>query len=306
MILILCGEDTYRSKKRLADLKEKFLLKYGNLNLIEFTKENWDFEKFKDSIFSEPFLSEKKLIICKEILSKEKIKELFDLVPENVILIFWEKECPSFELNKKIKLEKFDLLNDLSLKNWIKNEIRIRKSKITETAIEKLISYIGNDLWQLSNEIDKLIAFTKGNTITSKEVDLLVRAKLSANIFSLLDALAEKDLKKAIKIYHNFLKLGEDVLYLFNMIIYQFKNLLLIKDVQISKTSFKNLELHPYVLKKSLSLAKNFTLEELKKIYQLLLETDIEIKTGKKEPDLALDLLITEICTLPSLPNSHQ
>jgi len=38
-----------------------------------------------------------------------------------------------------------------------------------------------------------------------------------------------------------------------------------------------------------------FTLEELKKIYYKIFQADLNIKTGKIEPEVGLDLLITEI-----------
>jgi len=49
------------------------------------------------------------------------------------------------------------------------------------------------------------------------------------------------------------------------------------------------------VVKKSLWQARAFSLPELKKIYQRIFKVDVDIKTGRLNPELALDLLITEI-----------
>ena len=57
----------------------------------------------------------------------------------------------------------------------------------------------------------------------------------------------------------------------------------------------KETKLHPYVVKKSHAQAQRFSLSELKKIYQKIFEVDLNIKTGKIDPQIALDLLIAEL-----------
>jgi DNA polymerase-3 subunit delta len=53
--------------------------------------------------------------------------------------------------------------------------------------------------------------------------------------------------------------------------------------------------MHPFVVEKTLFQARKFQLEELKKIYQKIFQVDLDIKTGKVDPETALDLLIAEI-----------
>ncbi len=57
----------------------------------------------------------------------------------------------------------------------------------------------------------------------------------------------------------------------------------------------KKSNLHPFIVRKSYEQAQKFTIEQLKKIYQRIFQVDSAIKTGKIAPDVALDLLITEI-----------
>ncbi|MBU2036852.1 DNA polymerase III subunit delta, partial [Patescibacteria group bacterium] len=57
----------------------------------------------------------------------------------------------------------------------------------------------------------------------------------------------------------------------------------------------KTVKLHPYVLRKSFEQGKGFTFPALKKIYERLLELDIAIKSGRIEPQVALDLVVGEI-----------
>jgi len=49
------------------------------------------------------------------------------------------------------------------------------------------------------------------------------------------------------------------------------------------------------VVRKSYELCQRFTLSEIKKIYQRIFLADFNIKTGKIEPQTALDVLISGI-----------
>lgn len=53
--------------------------------------------------------------------------------------------------------------------------------------------------------------------------------------------------------------------------------------------------LHPFVLKKALQQSKNFTLNELKSAIRLCQQLDTDIKTGRIQDVLGLELLVTRI-----------
>jgi DNA polymerase III delta subunit len=51
-----------------------------------------------------------------------------------------------------------------------------------------------------------------------------------------------------------------------------------------------------FVWHKTIEQAERYPLEQIKEIYPKLLEADLSIKTGKYEGELALNILITELC----------
>ena len=79
------------------------------------------------------------------------------------------------------------------------------------------------------------------------------------------------------------------------MVAYQFRNLLIIKELMEKGEPYgaiaKKSGLHPFVVQKTYYLCNQFSLLELKKIYNKIFQTDADIKIGKIEPELALDLL---------------
>jgi DNA polymerase-3 subunit delta len=154
----------------------------------------------------------------------------------------------------------------------------------------------------MENEIKKLVTYK--NSITVADVKKIVTSEIETNIFNLVDALGQKNLKKALIEVKNMLKKGENEIYILSMIIYQMRNLILVKNILVNNQQpttnnqqliSRKLALHPFVVKKTLLQVKNFTLEKLKEIYQKLVDFDIAVKTGKIEPGNALNLLIIEI-----------
>lgn len=217
----------------------------------------------------------------------------------------------------KIQAQEFKLLEPYELKKWIKNEVESQGGTIDNPAIDKLVEYVGNDLWRISNEIRKLTTYNlpagrHGLQLTTSEVELLVRPRITANVFDLIDAIGAQNIKRAQSELHKLLNSGQNELYIHTMIVYQFRNLLIIKDLlENQRSKLKNQNdnlkiknnveiakqsgLHPYVAEKTIAQAKNYTTDRLKEIYQILLDYDIKMKTGKIEPKLALDLLIVDL-----------
>ncbi|MCX6720019.1 MAG: hypothetical protein NTV36_02835, partial [Candidatus Staskawiczbacteria bacterium] len=132
-------------------------------------------------------------------------------------------------------------------------------------------------------------SYKVGGNVTREDVALLVKPNIENDIFKTIDALASKNKKLALSLLHKHLDNGDNSLYLLSMIAYQFRNLLIIKE------NPRNSGLHPFVVQKSLYLCNQFTIEQLKKIYRKIFQVDLDIKTGKVEPELALDLLLAEI-----------
>lgn len=307
MISIIYGPDTYRSLKRLNQVKEDFLQKNGEVNLSIF-EENFNLEEIKSIIQSFPFLGSERMVVFKNFFktkkteSLEKIESILQKTPPSTHIIFWEEgevEISKSLFEKMVQKEHFPLLVGQELNKWVEKEIVSQGGKVSSSSIDVLVGYVGNDLWQLSQEIQKLVNYS--SLVSVENINQLVKANLSSNIFDMVDAIGQKNPKKAIKIMHDLLSSGENEVYLLTMIIRQIRNILLIKDALKVKndTNFlaREFNLHPFVIKKTLSQINNFSIEELKMIYQKLLETDTALKTSSTTA-LPLDLLIVDLCTV--------
>jgi len=307
MIIFLYGQDTYRSRKKLKELIEHYkkIHKTG-LSLKYIDVKKLSFKDLEDELKQTSIFKEKKLLILTNVFSNTDFKKSFIkkgkkfIDSENTVLFYEPDKVDKRDallkfLNKHAKSQEFELLVGLKLKSWIKKEFEVRNGKINDLAFEKFVSFVDNNPWQIINEIEKLINFKNGKQIESKDIELLIRPKVEPDIFKTIDAIASKDKKRALKLLKNHLKKGDNPLYLLSMINYQFRNLLIIKDLIEKNLSPFSAGLHPFVVRKSSALANKFSFSELKKIYQTLFKVDLNIKTGKIDPEAALDLFITEI-----------
>ncbi|MDP2909818.1 MAG: DNA polymerase III subunit delta, partial [bacterium] len=194
---------------------------------------------------------------------------------------------------------KFEFLTGQKLRSWIQKKFSEYGSRISSDAEQLLIESVGGDLWRLNNEIQKLCLYEKGIGVEREDVKLMVRPTIEADIFKTINALAERDKKLALRLIYRHLIRGESPIYLLSMINYQFRNLLIIKDLMEKAVPYgaiaKRAGLHPFVVKKTFYQCQRFKMQDLKKIYLMIFQADLEVKTGKIQPEAMLETLILQV-----------
>lgn len=329
MVFFFYGEDSYRIRQKISSVIAGYQAKHKsglNFGRFDFSREGeWD--KFKNFIDSFSMFAEKKLAVLDGVLNTKKSEaqnkfleflEASDIAKdqERFVVIGQElrraeekkgggyvlgeaKELFKKLTAKNVSFQEFENLSGAKLEAWIRKEIESRGGKFEAQAVRALADYVGSDLYRMSNEIDKLISFKAGQTVLAADVEIQVKAKLENDIFKTVDALAARRGSQAIKLLHQHLEEGESEIYLLSMLVYQFRNLLLVKSQAEKGLSFdvlaKKLKMHPFVLRKSFDQSRNFTYKFLSQIYERLFEIDVAIKSGRLEPGLALDLAVKEI-----------
>ena len=157
MIYFLFGEDEFRSRQKVEQIKEKFFKDSQNpsLNFARFRKEDLNFAKIKSQAATAPFLAKKRLLILEEIFEapKDFREELYEYLsenklPEETVLVIWEKgkgdqrEKLFKFLNKPKTVQEFKSLSTLELEKWIKEKVAELDGKIAPVAVQKLILFV--------------------------------------------------------------------------------------------------------------------------------------------------------------------
>jgi len=315
MIIFLYGKDSYRLREKVGELVAGYRKKHpSGLNLV-FLDEKTSFREVYDQERQVSMFNEKRLIVVPNVIENENFKKDFLqkkeklLATDNIIILFYEGEVKasdkllSFFLKEKKKnsrqvmCQEFEVLSESKLKSWIKKRFEENKVRVEEEVVSALSRMGGNDLWRIKSEVDKLSLYKK--EIKKEDMDLLVSVDMEANIFKTIDALAQRESRKAALSLYNHLQKGDNPHYLLAMIAYQLRNLIAVSYLISEGLSYeeakKKAALHPYVFQKTYRQAESFSLEELEHLYSKLFEIDLKTKTGQLDPALGLHLFLFEI-----------
>ena len=308
MILFLYGEDTYRSSERLKEFISVAVERNGEVNVEIVPTIGKSFEQLKAFLETVPFISGKRLVVFKELLSDGDteictlmLAYLKKFKRDDLNIIFYESNAMDkrrglfkwLNDNDEVKRYTFDILQGKDLEEFAKNGIVKLGGGITGTALGSLCFAVGGDLARMKNEIEKLCMYKDGEQITLEDVQLLVQRNVESDVFKMIDALGKRDFKTAREEFGRLLFNGNNEFYLFSMITYQFRNLVRIKYLFdkgfVADEIVKMTKLHPFVVKKIILVAQSFKMSELCSIYNNLLEMDLATKTIS-EYDLVLEI----------------
>lgn len=324
-IFLWHGENDYEIFEKMAYWVAIFEKKYTGLNIFSFDlTQTGAKDKFvaevKNALQVNSLFGMNKLIIFKNFLTatakldsglKDLIVNVLKKLSAGFFVVFYQndkpdargviyKEIKALEKKQLAEVTEFNLPKQSALVKWIAKKAKQHRANLSREAIDLLAVIVGSDLWQLDREMHKLANFRKLEAISAADVNLMVKAKYNDDIFQLMDALSEKNKKLALDLFQDQLDSGANEIYLLTMLTRQFRIFWQIKDADkdsnlTAEQIALELGLHPYVVKKSLSYLKGFSLEQIKKIYQRLLEFEIKIKTQSISLDLLFDLLVAEL-----------
>lgn len=318
MIILIYGDDAFRVTEKIKQMKQAFAQKFDptGMNITSFpTGETTSLNDADvlQATCSFPFFGKKRMILIHNLLSsmkkadEEKWMDGFGRMPESSIVVLWESESIK-TIEKKATFLLISKMNDVhcypfqelqgsALIKWVSKRVCAKGGSIERDAIQMLIERVGANLWQMSQEIDKLIAYSNGTVITREHVDGLVQETFEERIFALMDAVSQKRSEEAMRLLQRERLAGSDDHYVLTMLGRQVRILMSIRaclDVQPTLTKQEiasRLDLHPFVVEKAMKQAKMFTFETLKQAHQLLFSYDLRIKTGTISPSLAVDLV---------------
>ncbi|PIR06770.1 MAG: DNA polymerase III subunit delta [Candidatus Komeilibacteria bacterium CG11_big_fil_rev_8_21_14_0_20_36_20] len=298
MIFFYYGENSFLAHQKIEAIVKKFQTEIdpNRQNVQQLDGEDISADDFFQAVRAAGFLATKKLVIIKNIFNNKNIsawqnslldflKKQKDDQDENYI-IFWQTNKPDnrlklYKILKKFKFtEEFNPLTPQQLSAWIKKQVTAKKKSIDDQAVNLLLSYVGDNLWQLNQEVNKLIHFAK-QTISENEIKAIVQAKIDDNIFNLIDALGNKNKALSLKLIEAQLNSGTSPQYVLNMIIRQFRLLIKVKHLEQKYPSAlaQALKLPNWIAEKTLNQSKLYTPQQLKKIYRQLFFLDEKFKT---------------------------
>jgi len=194
----------------------------------------------------------------------------------------------------------FAHLKNEDLNRWLLKQAARAQKKMAPGTAELIIGRVGQSMTLLSNELQKLIAYTGENSvITSEDVRQVTPRLVEENIFAVVDALGERRAKRALTGIRDLLAAGEPPPVILAMVARQFRLLLQVKELaakgdQPAEIS-KQLGVPPFVAKKISAQSKNFSFAQLEQTLEQLLAFDVAIKSGRQDFYPAMEQLVLSL-----------
>lgn len=203
--------------------------------------------------------------------------------------------------SKTVKLEEwYAPENERALGDWIRRHAKEKKKPVAidGRAVQLLAGFVGPNLRQLDNELDKLAAYAAGRTITDADVRLLVSDASEALIWDLTDGLSQRNGRKALRSLAELRSNDANAIYLLTMIARQYRLIIRVKEAMQQARNENDigrlLGENAYPVKKAMQQAPAYSFSQLEDILDRLLTADYEMKTGADQ-DTVLDLLVVEL-----------
>lgn len=293
---LMSGEDLFSLLEEVKRWKNAFVEKFGDSDLEELDGESATLESLSGALRASPFLSEKRLVILKNFLSGRKAEEAnallptLEQLPDSTFLLMTEtnpdKRTSIFKAVTQMATQRlFIKPKGAQLSTWAMRRAEAAGGKMDLQTATYLVTWVGDDLHALQNEIQKLTLYAEGKPITVPMIDLLVADRVQKSIFLLTDQLSKRDFAGALATIDSLQSQGEEAAFLFAMITRQFRLLLEMKALseegQAQTQIARTMAVHPFVVQNTLRYTKNFTHTQLRTALSRLLTLDERLKTGR-------------------------
>jgi len=315
LLYILFGANDFSLREELKKIRDG--LGDGDLlvsNATIFDGHQLKLNQLMDACSAMPFLGSHRLVIVEGLLGCVEesagdwlaLKDFVGVMPETTVLVLIDGQIKRGnpllrELGPLASVKEFPLLRGVALRAWIERRVANEGGTISAQAVKALAGLVGDNLWVLASEIEKLLLYASGRRIEEEDVMRVVSYAREASVFTMVDALIEGRALTAARLLHQLLDEGATAPYLLVMITRQLRLLLQAKELSLKGMPASGIKgrlgiASDYTLTRALEQSKRYSIKRLEQVYRKLLETDLAIKRGVWKGELALDLLVAELC----------
>jgi DNA polymerase-3 subunit delta len=192
-----------------------------------------------------------------------------------------------------------------ALQKWVSEQFGLHSTKADPDACRALLELVGDDVYDLSSEIDKIAIWAAGEPVSAADVERLVAARAETTNFALTDAWGARDTAGVLHASEGLLERSGDprsrtiprVAAILTSHVSRIRRAQVLEAEGISaKEAAATLRQHPYYVGKLYAQARNYSSEELRAVTVRLAELDHALKGGSRlAGDLELERALVEI-----------
>lgn len=323
-LYVLFGDEPYFIIKHAERLIAKAAGDtFPAFNLQRFSGLETPADRVIDAVSTLPFLSERKCVAVSnwnpETLSAEEIskwKKLFAEIPETTVLVLY---CPSVRVDRK-KSAKWKSFLSLAAKHGMVVECKKRDTAEAEKLVcayaakrqcslsrreaGQLIQMCGNDLQTLFHEMEKLCAYTGKGEITRETVDAVAVRNAETTVFLLSKALIAGDSDRAYSLLELLLRQNEKPVTILAVLASSYLDMYRVKaavegggpaELPAKTFDYRGKE---FRLRAAERDVRGVSMETLRESLNVLLETDLALKSSAADGRILLEKLFARLFML--------
>ena len=304
-VYLIYGTEDYL-RKQYRDKMRQAIVGDNTMNYSYFEGKGISVKELIDLGETLPFFSERRLILVENSgffsSAQDELAAYLKELPETTCFIFVEKD-----VDKRNKL--FKTVSSLgyaanmtppderTLMRWIAGLLKGEHRQISESTLRYFLERIDTDMENIRRELDKLVVYTDGREeIVREDIDAVCTVYTESQVFDMVKSVVEKQQVKALQLYYELIGQKEAPMRILYWITRQFNQLYQMKDLQSKgypeHVIAERMEVRDFVVRKNNALCQHFSLAELRQAVEVCVEREEDVKTGRLNDRMAVELLI--------------
>ncbi len=308
-IYLITGEEAYLRLRTRDLLADAIVPAEDTMNRSVFSGSGHDPRAIADLAETLPFFAERRLIILENTgFFKTPVPELAEELrrcPDYCYFLFIEEETDARSaLGKAIRDLGYTVncarLNEQQLMNFAARYLMKAGRKIRTADMTAFLTAVGDDLFTVTRELDKLISCTEGKDVVEREdMEAITSIRTENRIFDMVRAVTEKKRKEALRLYADLLALRERPQRILSLLTRQYgqiyRAMLLSREGQKVPQIASDLHVPAFAVRRYLGLLGSLTPSALTDAITACAEAEESFKSGKMRDSLALELLLVSL-----------
>lgn len=321
MNILLYGNERYLLNQKLKSLLDEELGSFDLMNLAYYDAlvQPFSMHRILEDADTLPFFAERKVIVIKNAnfltkghsLDKHELVELMNYLShdnQSSVLIFMhdndnlDTSKPLVKLlMKTAEIIRVKKLEAYEFRKVVMDLLKSRKIQIDTAAFETLIVRLDENLSSAHQEIQKLELFQQ--KLTVEDIEALVSRPLDNEVFHLVNAILEHDMKRAFSIWNDMMVLNMEPLSFVGLIASQLRLMYQVSALQsegyhreemINLLSVSSPNINVSRVNRLLQLAKNSSPKRILEILNHLALLDQKSKMGLVDKKFGFELFLIE------------
>jgi len=305
-MILLYGEERYLRKQYFDIILKQYDAKKGDMNSDFYEGKGINIGALIDQAETLPMFAERRVTVLEDTglfkAGGEQLAEYLENPCETTVFVFYESEVDErSKLYKTVKAKgiaaQIDEQSREVLRGIIGSFLKKEGKKATLETADLILDKTGNNMGMLRCELEKLVTYKiDSDIITNEDVEAVCSRNVEDRIFDLIDAIADRNAKKAMDLYYDLIALRESPIKLLALMEKQYNQLLQIRLLRDEGGQPAEIAdkcgINRYFIGKYMTRASRYSAKALREIFESAVQTDEDIKMGRISERLGVETLI--------------